>query len=158
VVIIDTDILIIEFRFQRDIRYPVNNQFLSIIRATGGAITVYTLMEFLSKMSFNVNPSRLTKWRSWLRDAYNLVIIWPEVQGLDAGDFLHSLILEHPFERMCRTPIMFVDALILDLAEQVEETEALVTWNTKHFVGNTSLTIKTPKEYLASTRYPSASS
>jgi len=115
-------------------------------------------MEFLGKMSFNVNRSKLTRWRSWLQDAYNLVIIWPEVQGLDAENFLYSLIYEHPFERMRHKPIPFVDALILDLAEQVEETEALVTWNTKHFVGNTSLTIKTPKEYLASTKYPSASS
>jgi len=150
VVIIDTDILLIEFRFQRDKKYPINKQFLSSIRATGGATTVYTLMEFLGNMSFNMDPSELTKWRGWLRDAYNLVIIWPEVQGLDANNFLHSLIYEHPFERMRRKPIPFVDALILDLAEQVEETEALVTWNTKHFEGNTSLTIKTPKEFLTS--------
>ena len=149
-VIIDTDILVIEFRCQRDKKYPINKQFLSSIRTTGGAVTVYALMEFLGIISFNVSPSELTKWRGWLRDAYNLVIIWPEVQGLDADSFLHSLIYEHPFERMRRKPIPFVDALIIDLAEQVEETEALVTWNTKHFEGNTSLTIKTPKEYLAS--------
>ena len=149
-VIIDTDILLIEFRFQRDKKYPINKQFLSTIWATGGATTAYALMEFLGNMSFNINPSELTKWRSWLRDAYNLVIIWPEAQGLDAANLLRSLIYEHPLGRMCRKPIPFVDALILDLAEQVEETEALVTWNTKHFEGNTSLTIKTPKEYLAS--------
>ena len=39
-VIMDTDILIMEFRFQRDTKYPINNQFLSILRAAGGAITV----------------------------------------------------------------------------------------------------------------------
>lgn len=149
-VIIDTDILIMEFRFQRDKKYPINNQFLSILQATGGAITVYTLMEFLGKMSFNVNLSRLTRWRSWLRDAYNLVIIWPEAQGIDADSFVHTLIFEHPFERMCRKPIAFVDSLILNLAEQADEAETFVTWNAKHFVGKTSLTVKTPKEYLAS--------
>jgi predicted nucleic acid-binding protein len=150
VVIIDTNILVIEFRHQHDERYPINNQFLSAIRTTGGATTVYTLMEFLGKMSFNMNRSKLTRWRSWLRDAYNLVIIWPEVQNLYTDNFLYSLIYEHPFERMRRKPIPFVDALILDLAEQLEETEALVTWNTKHFEGNTFLTIKIPKEFLAS--------
>jgi hypothetical protein len=154
VVIIDTDILIIEFRHQHDERYPINKQFLSAIRTTGGATTVYTLMEFLGKMSFNIHPSELTKWRSWLRDAYNLVIIWPEAQGLDADKLLNSLIYEQPFERMSRKPIPFVDALIIDLAEQVEETEALVTWNTKHFEGNTFLTIKTPKEFIASGHPP----
>lgn len=151
-VIIDTCILTMEFRFQRDAKYPINNQFLSIIRATGGAITVYTLMEFLGQMSFNVNRSKLTRWRSWLQDAYNLVIIWPEARGIDADSFVHTLIFEHPFERMCSTPpIPFVDSLILDLAEQVEEAETLVTWNTKDFAGKTSLAVKTPEEYLTST-------
>ena len=150
-VIIDTDILIMEFRFQRDTKYSMNNQFLSILRATGGAITVYTLMEFLGKMSFSVNRSKLTRWRSWLQDAYNLVIIWPEAQSIDADSFVHTLIFEHPFERMCGTPIAFVDSLILDLAEQVEEAESFITWNTKHFVGKTPLAVKTPEEYLAST-------
>ena len=151
-VIIDTDILIMEFRYQRDTKYPINKQFLSIIRATGGAITVYTLMEFLGNMSFNMNRSKLTRWRSWLRDAYNLAIIWPEAQGIDADSFTYSLIFEHPFKRMCRSPVAFVDSLILELAEQVEEAETLVTWNAKHFVGKTSLTVKTPEEHLASTK------
>ena len=150
-VIIDTDILIIEFRSPHDIRYPINNQFLSIIRTMGGAITVYTLMEFLGKISFNVNRSKLTRWRSWLQDAYNLIIIWPEAQGIDADSFIRTLIFEHPFERMCSTPIPFVDALILNLVEQVGEAEAFITWNVKHFVGKTPLAVKTPEEYLAST-------
>ena len=102
-------------------------------------------------MSFNVNRSKLTRWRSWLQDAYNLVIIWPEARGIEADSFVHTLIFEHPFERTCGTPIAFVDSLILYLAEQVEEAETLVTWNTKHFVGKTSLAVQTPEEYLAST-------
>jgi len=117
----------------------------------GGAITVYTLMEFLGKISFNVNRSKLTRWRSWLQDAYNLIIIWPEAQGIDADSFIRTLIFEHPFERMCSTPIPFVDALILNLVEQVGEAEAFITWNVKHFVGKTPLAVKTPEEYLAST-------
>ena len=52
---------------------------------------------------------------------------------------------------MCRTPIPFVDSLVLNLAEQLEEVEAFVTWNARHFVGKTSLAVKTPEEYLAST-------
>ena len=149
-VIVDTDIFILEFRFQRDHRYSINNQFLSTIKATGGGITIYSVMEFLGKMSFNVNPDRLVDWRSWLQDAYNLTIIWPEVRGIDADGFIRYLLFNRPFERMCRTPIAFVDCLILDLAEQVEEAQTLITWNAKHFMGKTSLAVKTPQEYLTS--------
>ena len=149
-VIIDTDVFVLEFRFRRDHRYPINKRFLSAIQASGGAITIYSVIEFLGKISFNMNPARLREWRSWLQDAYNLTIIWPEARGMDADSFVRSLVFNHPFERMCRTPIAFVDSLILDLAEQVEQAETFITWNAKHFVGKTSLAVKTPEEHLAS--------
>ena len=148
--IVDTDIFILEFRFQRDRRYSINNQFLSTIKATGGGITIYSVMEFLGKMSFNMNPDRLIDWRSWLQDAYNLTIVWPEARGIDLVGFTRSLLFNRPFDRMCRTPIAFADCLILDLAEQVEEAQTFITWNAKHFVDRTSLPVKTPQEYLAS--------
>lgn len=149
-VVIDTDIFILEFRFHRDPKYPMNKRFLSTIQAAGGATTIYSIMEFLGKMSFNVNPAELAKWRSWLRDAYNLVVIWPETRAIDADSFAYSVLYNHPFERMCRTPIAFVDSLILDLVEQIDLVEAFVTWNARHFVGKTSVAVKTPEEYLAS--------
>ena len=149
-VILDTDIFILEFRFQRDHRYSINKQFLSTIKATGGAITIYSVMEFLGKLSFNVNPNRLMNWRSWLQDAYNLTIIWPQVKNIDGDSFIRSLLLNRPFERMCRTPIAFVDSLILDLVEQVEESQVFITWNAKHFTGKTFLAVMTPQDYLAS--------
>lgn len=45
-VILDTDIFILEFRFQRDHRYFTNRQFLSAIKATGGGITSYSVRAF----------------------------------------------------------------------------------------------------------------
>jgi len=155
-VVIDTGIFILEFRYHRDPKYPINKRFLSTIQATGGATTIYSIMEFLGGISFNVNPAELAKWRSWLRDAYNLAIIWPETRAIDADSFAHSLLYSRPFERMCRTPIAFVDSLILDLVEQIDLVEAFITWNTKHFVGKTSIAVKTPEEYLASAGISSA--
>ncbi len=43
----------------------------------------------------------------------------------------------------------FMDALVLSLAERAPDVECLVTWNAKHFKGKTTLTVLTPKEYLA---------
>ena len=149
-VIVDTDIFILEFRFQREPLHSINKQFLSSIKATGGGITIYSVMEFLGKMSFNMNPDKLVNWRSWLQDANNLTVIWPRVRNIDGDSFIRSLLFDRPFGRMCHTPIAFVDSLILDLAEQVEEAQVFITWNAKHFMGKTSLAVKTPQEYLAS--------
>jgi hypothetical protein len=42
----------------------------------------------------------------------------------------------------------FLDSLILNLAEQAPEVEALVTWNARHYQGKTRLTVLTPNDYL----------
>lgn len=149
-VILDTDVLLIEFRFQRDEKYSLNNHFLSNIKTAGGGITVFTLMEFLGNISYNIETSRLIKWQSWLRDAYNLAVIWPRAQELDADSFIRTILYDTPLLRMSHSPMNFMDALIINLAEQVSEVEAFVTWNSKHFTGKTFLVVKSPEEYLTS--------
>jgi hypothetical protein len=76
-VILDTDVLLLAFAFQRDSRQPVNTAFLEQVQAKNPAITIYSLMEILGQLSFNLSAERLSAWQSWLVDAYGLTIIWP---------------------------------------------------------------------------------
>ena len=41
----------------------------------------------------------------------------------------------------------FVDALVLQMAEDAPEAQAFVTWNARHFRGKTHLPVLTPAEY-----------
>ncbi|MBC7227079.1 MAG: hypothetical protein H5T61_07580 [Thermoflexales bacterium] len=57
-VIIDTDVFLLEFAFHRDARYPTNAEFLRAVRPREPAITIYNLMEILGQLSFNLSPDQ----------------------------------------------------------------------------------------------------
>ena len=100
-VILDTDVLLLAFAFQRDSRQPVNTAFLEQLQTKNPAITVYSLMEILGQLSFNLSAERLSAWQSWLVDAYGLTVIWPiDPQDATASISFRAEIFERPFERM----------------------------------------------------------
>ena len=148
-VVIDTDILMLAFAFQNDPRQVDNALFLTQVRSAQPTITVYNLMEILGKLSFNLAPRRLDAWKTWLIDAYQLVVIWPiDPEISEDGFSFKDEIFTRPFARMRTHRIPFMDALILDLAERTPGVDQFVTWNARHFEMKSSLKVLTPTEYL----------
>ena len=147
-VVIDTDVFLLEFAFHRDSRQEVNARFLTEVRDSAPAITIYNLMEILGQLSFNLAPERLAQWPLWLQTAYGLTVLWPEPDEMDALAFFHWEVHETPLLRMQDKRMAFLDALIIDLAERVIGAETFVTWNARHFRDKSSLTVLTPVEYL----------
>ena len=148
-VVIDTDVLLLAFAFQTDVRQTENHRFLWEVQTAVPAVTVYTLMELLGKLSFNLAPERLEQWQSWLIAAYQLEVVWPVAPNTPVTYLSwHDLLFSRPFQRMKTVKMPFMDALILDLAEQVQAT-CFVTWNARHFREKSSLPIWTPSEFLA---------
>jgi hypothetical protein len=149
-VVIDTDVLMLAYAFHRDHRHTANAQFLSMAQARDPAATIYTVMELLGKLSFNLSAERLAQWPSWLQDRYGLSILYPGTAGLDAERFFRREFIDRPFGRMQRYQMPFLDSLILNLAEEAPGVEVLVTWNARHYQGKSSLAVLTPAEYLES--------
>ncbi len=148
-VLIDSDVLLLAFTFQRDPRQPANAAFLARSQQMNLAITVYNLLEILGKLSFNLSPARLDDWQSWLVDAYHVIVIWPQTAaGQDANVFFRNEIFDRPLAKFRAHRMAFMDALILDLAERTSDVECFVTWNARHFKDKTSLPVATPSEYL----------
>jgi hypothetical protein len=148
VVIIDTDVFLLEFAFHRDARHRVNAEFLVSIRDREPAITIYNLMEILGQLSFNLSPDQLSQWRLWLQEAYGLAVIWPESEDQTAEQFFYSEMHCRPLAKMQTHRMAFLDALIIGLAEQVTATEGFITWNARHFHDKTPLPVFTPSEFL----------
>lgn len=155
---IDTDVLLLAFACQADKRQAANTAFLGQVRGAEPAITIYNLMELLGQLSFNLSPSRLDRWQSWLIDAYQLAVIWPaETETSSAAFFFRAEIYERPFAKMRVHRMAFMDSLVLGLAERSPGVKQVVTWNARHFRGKSTLSVLTPEEYLkASTASPSA--
>lgn len=155
-VAIDTDVLLLAFAFHRDSRQEANTRFLHAARARSPVVAVYSIMEMLGQLSFNLSAERLIQWPSWLQDHYGLTLLYPPADAEDSAAFFQREIVDQPLDRMRRHPIPFLDALILQLIEQAPGVEAFVTWNARHFRDKTALTVLTPAEYLASQVSPPA--
>ena len=148
-VAIDTDVLLLAFSFHRDPRQEANSQFLRIVSDRNAAVAIYSVMELLGQLSFNMSAERLGRWRMWLRDQYGLIILHPDTANRQAEEFFQHQIVDQPLIRMQEKRIPFLDALLLGLIEQFTEVDVFVTWNVRHFRGKTPLTVLTPSEYLA---------
>lgn len=148
-VALDTDVLVLAFAFQRDPRQEANTRFLEAARGQTPVATIYSVMELLGQLSFNLPSDRLAQWPSWLQDRYSLTVIYPQAEGEDAGAFFQREMVAQPLGRMRQHPLPFLDALILGLVERAVGVDAFVTWNARHFRGKTGLVVLTPDEFLA---------
>jgi hypothetical protein len=149
VVVIDTDVLLLDLAYPRDKRFSVNAAFLTRVAKDDPAITIYNLMELLGQLSFNLAPTKLDAWSAWLIDAYQLTVIWPiDPAEPTASSFFRTEIFERPFAKMRAERMAFIDALILNLAERTPDVDVFITWNAKHFKGKSPLRVLTPDEYL----------
>jgi hypothetical protein len=148
-VAIDTDVLLLAYSFHRDPRQEANSRFLQAVTDSSPVVAIYTVMELLGQLSFNMSSERLGRWRLWLRDHYGLIVLHPDTADREAEEFFQHQIIDQPFVRMQEQRIPFLDALILGLIEQCAEVDNFVTWNARHYRGKTSLTVLTPSEYLS---------
>jgi hypothetical protein len=148
-VAIDTDVLLLAFSFHRDPRQEANNRFLQAVTDSSPVVAIYTVMELLGQLSFNMSSERLGRWRIWLRDYYGLIVLHPDTADREAEEFFQHQIIDQPLVRMQEQRIPFLDALILGLIEQYAEVDSFVTWNARHYRGKTPLTVLTPSEYLS---------
>ena len=59
-VLVDTNIFLIDLRYKRDINYETNRAFLDCISEKGsGFTTIVNLLELCGILSFNLNEKRL---------------------------------------------------------------------------------------------------
>ncbi|NOX61710.1 MAG: hypothetical protein GXP42_07165 [Chloroflexi bacterium] len=147
-VALDTDVLVLAFAFHRDPRQEVNTRFLTFVQKQKPVVTIYSVMELLGRLSFNLSAERLAQWPSWLQDRYSLSLLYPRTTNLDATTFFLNEMVDRPFEMMKKRRMPFLDALILDLVERADDIQMFVTWNARHFSGKTSLDVLTPAQYL----------
>ena len=149
-VVIDTDVFLIEFAFQTDTRQAVNAEFLNRVQSAEPAITVYNLLELLGQLSFNLAPTKLDNWREWLIEVYNLSVLAPvNLDDPTATVNFKQEIFDQPYAKMRSHRMAFMDALAINLAEQTPGVTSFVTSNARHFKNKSTLQVFTPSEYLA---------
>lgn len=142
---IDTDIFVIDKLFPNDERYEVNKTFLNTAKER--FTSIFNLLELLGIASFNLNEVELTKLFRGFGEVYGLKILYPPTTFISVNEFIETL-FERVFQKI-KLKMSFQDALILVVAEE-HDCSRFITWNTKHFIDRTYLSVQTPQEFLES--------
>lgn len=75
-VLIDTNVFVIDLRYKRDISYRSNRDFLDYIGEKQiGFTTIVNLLELCGILSFNLNERQLTELWFYFQDNYQVTVL-----------------------------------------------------------------------------------
>ncbi len=145
-IVIDSNVFVIDLRYRRDPLYRTNRRFLDRIAGEGsGATTLINLLEIAGILSFNLNEKQVLDFVSLFPTRYGVAVLPP----LDLESNFPSLALRAIVRRIAAR-CAFGDALVVEAAERyAPPLSSFVTWDAEHFQGRTSLTVMTPKQALS---------
>jgi hypothetical protein len=147
-VLLDSNIFIIDRFFPRDSLYSQNKAFVERLASTDAAISSFTFLELCGVASFRLSANELSAWLFGFSAIYPVSVI--DLHGLRSndGEAWWSTFLEEVANNIAKK-MTFGDAALLREAERYN-VEAVITWNKKDFARRTRLAIATPTEYLQS--------
>ena len=148
-VFLDTNIFIIDLRYQRDRHYRINRTFLEKVQVDrNGKTSIVNLLELCGILSFNLNRRQLDNLFHYFPRRYSVNIFPEDYPTLATVQFGMRQLFE-----MISRKLSFADALLLQHIESHSpRVSALITWDADHFKGKSSLEILTPEDYLSQIR------
>ena len=145
-VLIDTNIFVIDLRYKRDTNFTLNKSFLSFVARSGsGFTTIVNLLELCGILSFNLNQDQLLDLWTYFQDKYKITVLpEPNLQN----DF-PSIEINRLFGILSKKT-SFGDALMISVAEKfLSFVPTMVTWDDEHFKNKFAGKVLTPNAFLA---------
>jgi len=145
-ILIDTNIFVIDLRYKRDTSFKVNQSFLSFVAQSGsGFTTIVNLLELCGILSFNLNQDQLLDLWTYFQDRYKIAVLpEPDLQS----DF-PAIKINRLFGILCKKT-SFGDALMISVAEKyLSFVSTMVTWDNEHFEDKFAGKVLTPDEFIA---------
>jgi hypothetical protein len=145
-VLLDSNIFILDRFFPRDSLYAQNKSFVENLAAMDAAISSLTLLEICGAASFRLSTDELSAWLFGFGAIYPISVL--DIHGLKTndGEAWWSAFVEQVAANVAKK-MTFGDAVLLREAE-CYQVEAVITWNTKDFVRRTPVNVLTPTAYL----------
>ena len=146
-VLVDTNIFVIDLRYRRDIHYDNNLAFLNSIAEKGtGFTTIVNLLELCGILSFNLNEKQLLELWFYFQDRYKVTVL----PTADLTSNFPTIRIQKLFD-VLKERASLGDALMLTVAEKyLPFVSTLVTWDDEHFKSQFPGTVLTPEGYLTS--------
>jgi hypothetical protein len=106
-ILIDTNIFVIDLRYKRDTNFKLNQSFLSSVAQSGnGFTTIVNLLELCGILSFNLNQRQLYDLWTYFGDRYKITVL-PEP---DLQSYFPGIKIDRLFGILCKKT-SFGDAL-----------------------------------------------
>lgn len=143
-IVLDTDVLILDLRFPRDARFANNRRFLEYAKnRLPLAMTCHGLLEVIGKLSFSVQQADILKLTNQLPHQYGFQVVphptlLSDYAACSVGDVLAAI-----GERMA-----LGDAVnAVQIVKFMPTANCLLTWNAKHYQGKLAIPVLTPDEW-----------
>ena len=145
-VLLDSNIFIVDRFFPRDSLYPPNRLFMDQLGSLEAGISVITLLEICGVAAFRLTARELESWLFRFSTIYPVHVLDVHgVTGKEADVWWNSFVAE--VSENISKKMTFGDALLLREAEKYA-ADAIITWNTKDFSRRTRLPVHTPSAFL----------
>ena len=144
-VLIDTNIFVIDLRYKRDVYFKANRAFLAdIAKKRTGFTTIINLLELCGILSFNLNEKQLNELWFYFQDRYQVSVL--PVPSLETN--FPTIGIKELFD-LLKTKTSLGDALMVSVAKNhLAFISTMVTWDNLHFENIFPGTVLTPEEFL----------
>ena len=144
-VLVDTNVFVIDLRYKRDVSYRSNRNILDLIgeRRTGFT-TIVNLLELCGILSFNLNEKQLTELWFYFQDNYRVTVLPSPDLKADFPDIGIQGIFD-----LLKNRTSLGDALVVEVAQKhLPFISTMVSWDTIHFEYIFPGAVLTPDEFL----------
>jgi len=144
-VLIDTNIFVIDLRYKRDANYKTNLYFLDYVsEKQTGFTTIVNLLELCGVLSFNLNEKQLSGLWIYFQDRYNVTVL--PSPDISAG--FPSIRINEIFD-IIKNRSSLGDAMVMATAHKyLPFVSTMITWDKIHFKDKFSGAVLTPAEFL----------
>jgi len=145
-VLVDSNVFIIDRFYPRDTLYPQNRGFIEKLASADAAVSILTLLELCGAASHRLSASELDSWLFRFDSVYPVTVINVHgILGKESEAWWHGFLGE--VTANIAKKMTFGDAVLLREGENYN-VDAIVTWNTKDFSRRTQLAVLTPSGFL----------
>lgn len=145
-ILLDSDVLLIELRYTKDPRFAINRQALQRLQTDGlpSGVTAQALLETVGVLSFNTSPLQVPHLAGQIVALYKLAVLpdlqtHPDYAGCSVSELLSQMSKQ----------MSLGDAVqALQIAHHAASANCLLTWNAKHFQGKLIIPVLTPEDWL----------
>ena len=144
-VLIDTNIFVIDLRYKRDVFYRNNKAFLTCIaQKRTGFTTIVNLLELCGILSFNLSEKQLFELWFYFQDRYQVTVL--PVPSLETN--FPAIGINQIFD-LLKKKTSLGDALMMSVARKhLPFISTMITWDDDHFKDKFPGTVLTPEEFM----------